>query len=180
MTGIYAFGDAFTVLAEFQELRVYLISELNFNPAMTEAQYSEKINAFLKAYYGDGWNYVREYIDQTSALTKKSESHFVHACEWDDVISEADWRENCEYFVSLWEKALELAGDKAPNVKKSMTQMLYVELQIAYHDYEADASTENRDRFVELNQKYRDHIIECGLEMPEEWSVTRDPDDWEY
>lgn len=179
VTGYYPFGDLGNV-GEFQELRVYLCSEFFMDPSLSDAVFSEKLNAFLKAYYGDGWSYIREYIDLTTKLTRENEYHFVYSSAWEDMITEAQWNENYDYLRSLWNKALEYAGsdELRMHVKKSMTQILYVEVQMAYHKYDASGSDADRERFVELNIAYRDHLTEFGLGVSEQWTETRDPDDW--
>ena len=181
VTGYWPLGES-SYVGEFSELRTYLVAILNEDPYMTEAEYSEKMNVFLETFYGDGWTYVREYIDITSRLTEQSESHFYHAGAWDDVIREEDWRENEELLLDLWENALKYAGspEKQEHVKNSMTQMLYVQLQIAYHDYEESKNSADLERFVVLNNAYVEHLESLGFHKPNNWSESRDPDQWGY
>ncbi|HRT82819.1 MAG TPA: DUF4838 domain-containing protein, partial [Oscillospiraceae bacterium] len=60
--GIYEEGNymAADSDAEFAELRAYLLCKLLWNPYI---DYDATMNEFLRAYYGKGWRYVREYID---------------------------------------------------------------------------------------------------------------------
>jgi len=178
-TGYYPFGDLGRV-GEFQEIRAYLCAEFNMNPDMSEAEFSDKLNSFLKAYYGDGWSYIREYIDLTSKLTRENEYHFVYSSGWEDVITEAQWAEHYDYLRSLWDSALKYAGsdEYIVNVKRSMTQIHYVEVQMAYHKYQATKSPDDQAVFRELNKAYADHLVEVGLSVPGSWSETRDPDSW--
>ena len=53
---------------EFGELRSYLLAQLMWNPYMSEEEYNRHMNEFLAAYYGEGWKFVREYIDITTRL----------------------------------------------------------------------------------------------------------------
>ncbi len=68
VTGVYEEGNysAGSSNTEFAELRAYLLARLMWNPDM---DYDAEMNGFLKAYYGAGWQYVREYIDMTSRKT---------------------------------------------------------------------------------------------------------------
>ncbi len=51
---------------EFSHLRSFLLSQLLWDPYMTEEHYEALMNGFLQAYYGKGWQLIREYIDKTS------------------------------------------------------------------------------------------------------------------
>ena len=61
--GIYEEGHYETRGAEFNELRLYLISKVLWDPYMTEDEYQYHINDFLEGVYGEGWTYIREYFD---------------------------------------------------------------------------------------------------------------------
>jgi hypothetical protein len=63
--GIYEEGNYYidSCDGEFGELRSYLLSKLMQDPYM---DYDAEMNGFLKAYYGDGWQNIREFIDLTT------------------------------------------------------------------------------------------------------------------
>lgn len=73
-TGIYEEGNysAGSSNTEFAELRAYLLARLMWDPDM---DYDAEMNGFLQAYYGAGWQYVREYIDMTSRKTGAEPMH---------------------------------------------------------------------------------------------------------
>ena len=48
---------------DFDELRCYLISKMLWDPSMTDEAWDAEMNDFLKYYYGDGWVYIRRYMD---------------------------------------------------------------------------------------------------------------------
>lgn len=72
--GVYEEGNyaASSSNSEFAELRAYLLSKLMWNPNI---DLNKEMNGFLKAYYGDGWQYIREYIDMTSKKTGVYPTH---------------------------------------------------------------------------------------------------------
>ena len=72
--GVYEEGNytAASSNSEFAELRAYLLSKLMWNPNI---DFDKEMNGFLKAYYGDSWQYVREYIDMTSENTGEEPTH---------------------------------------------------------------------------------------------------------
>jgi len=73
--GMFVQGNWNAVSGEFGELRAYLINKLLWNPVMSEEEYTMHINEFLEAYYGAGWEAIREYIDLIDADSDKK--HFI-------------------------------------------------------------------------------------------------------
>ena len=47
------------------ELRGYLIGKVLWNADITLEEYNRHMDEFLAAYYGEGWQGVRKYIDKT-------------------------------------------------------------------------------------------------------------------
>ena len=166
--------------ADMSELRSYAVSRLNFDPSMTFDEYSECINGFLADYYGDGWTYIREYIDLFEELSYENEFHNWLTSWWNNVMTEEQWDENYDHFRDLWETALKLASTDAQKlrVKQGMTTMLYVELQMAYHDYQESGKESDLDYFRELNNAYAAHMREVGYRLPDNWAESMDPDNW--
>lgn len=72
--GIYVEGDYYMneCNAEFGDLRAYLISKLLQDPYM---DYDAEMNGFLEAFYGKGWENIREFIDIT---TKRAATGITH------------------------------------------------------------------------------------------------------
>ncbi len=62
--GVYEEGNYYmsSCDGEFGELRAYLLSKLMQNPYL---DYDKAMDEFLEAYYGNGWQYIREFIDMT-------------------------------------------------------------------------------------------------------------------
>ncbi len=60
--GVYGEGNYYTDLCEgeFSDLRSYLQCRLMADPYL---DYDAEMNGFLEAYYGDGWQEIREFID---------------------------------------------------------------------------------------------------------------------
>ena len=57
-------GNHQTINGEFGELRAYLFGKLLWNPYMSEEEYEQHINDFIKGYYGKGWKYIRRFFDR--------------------------------------------------------------------------------------------------------------------
>ncbi len=64
VVGLYEEGNYYMneCDGEFGELRAYLLSKLMQNPYI---DYSACMNEFLEAYYGKGWQNIRQFIDMT-------------------------------------------------------------------------------------------------------------------
>ena len=52
---------------ELGELRNYLMSRLLWDADLTREEYLAAMDDFLKVYYGEGWTYIRQYIDKVGA-----------------------------------------------------------------------------------------------------------------
>ena len=60
VTGIYEEANYFSRGGELAELRTYLLAKLLWNP---DCNVDTAIDEFCRAYYGDGWRLIREYIN---------------------------------------------------------------------------------------------------------------------
>ncbi|MBO5931746.1 MAG: DUF4838 domain-containing protein [Clostridia bacterium] len=128
---------------EFGELRTYLLCKLMLDPYMTEEEYSNHMDEFLQAYYGEGWTYIREFIDKTTELAANggfkldgNEQPTNAVCGqgiYDHpltVITRQEYLANEALFDELWAKAKELAGDRIENVKRSEMQWRLTKLYL--------------------------------------------------
>ena len=46
----------------FELLRGYLASRMMWDPFMSEEEFEEYLDEFLMIYYGEGWEYIKEYL----------------------------------------------------------------------------------------------------------------------
>ena len=60
--GVYFEGSG-SARYSFEYLRGYLATKMMWNPYMSEEEYNDLINEFLWIFYGDGWQYIRQYLD---------------------------------------------------------------------------------------------------------------------
>ena len=136
-------GNSQGYSGEFGELRAYLLAKLMCDPYMSREEYSNHMNEFLKAYYGEGWESIRAFIDKTSELAANggykldgSERETDAVCGqgiYDHpltVITRQEYLDNEAYFDELWATALELAGDRAEYVERSMMQWRLTKLYL--------------------------------------------------
>ena len=119
-------GNIICPTGEFGELRVYLISQLLQNPMMSEEEYYAYMDSFLEDYYGEGWTYIRQFIDKINELA--ADGHQIAAGSPFDAITEAEYLENEAAFDEWWNQAEALAGDRIAFVKRARYQWRYIKL----------------------------------------------------
>lgn len=63
VVGLFAQGNITSLNGELGELRAYLISKLMWDPYMSEAEFRGHMMDFCTDYYGEGGNYMVEFVD---------------------------------------------------------------------------------------------------------------------
>jgi hypothetical protein len=137
-------GNGQGVSGEFGELRSYLLAKLMWNPYMSEEEYYTMMDEFLAAYYGDGWKYIRQFIDKTTelaanggfAINREDESEGAPVCGQGiyghpfTAITRGEYLEHEALFEEWWNKAVELAGERREFVERSMMQWRLTKLYL--------------------------------------------------
>ena len=137
-------GNGQGVSGEFGELRAYLLAKLMWNPYMREEEYYTLMDEFLAAYYGDGWEYIRKFIDKTTelaanggfAINREDESEGAPVCGQGiyghpfTAITRGEYLEHEAVFEEWWNRAAELAGDRREFVERSMMQWRLTKLYL--------------------------------------------------
>ena len=138
--GMYPEGNYESPSGEFGELRSYLQAKLMQDPYMTDREYDVHMDEFMKAYYGEGWEFIRAYIE----LICRNQDSGCRAFYFEPfTIHDANWYRSMEdTFDLLWDKAEELAEDRLPYVQRSRIQWRYIKLMF-------DPNEEVAKKFVE-------------------------------
>ena len=119
---------------------------------MSEEEYYTLMDEFLKSYYGEGWEYIRKFIDKTTELAANGgfalDSNEVEGeavCGqgiYDHpltVITRQEYLDNEATFDEWWNKAEELAGERLDFVKRARFQWRYIKLCLAPNAEDAQA-----------------------------------------
>ena len=173
--GVYEQGNGNSRSGEFGEMRAYLIAKLLMNPYMTAEEYDRHMTEFMQAYYGAGWENVRQYLDAfTNFATTSSAGMGIYSSPF-TVFSPDDLIELEQTLNNLWDAAEELAGDRLDAVKRSRWQLRYLLLYI--HPDEA-AAKQLIDEAAALNVAWREglwHVSpSSNLSLPPDtWSFTK-------
>ena len=134
--GMFPQGNSQSVSGEFGELRTYLLAKLMWNPLMTEEEYYMHMDEFLEAYYGEGWEGIRAFIDLTTELAS-NEGSCINIYEAPlNSITKEEYLQYEEQIEAWWNTAEELAGDRLESVKRSRLQWRYIQL-LLHPDREA-------------------------------------------
>lgn len=169
----YCSGNFACPSGEFSELRVYLISKLLIDPTMSEEEFDTHMNNFLKAFYGEGWEYVRKFIDKTTELAADG-----HQSANDDPfagITAEEYLANEETFDAWWDQAEALAGDRIDFVKRARYQWRYIKLCL--HPNEEDARALIADvATATAKVSWR----EKQWNIDESSDLTKAPTEWKY
>ncbi len=106
VVGLYEEGNYYMNACdgEFGELRAYLLSKLMQNPYI---DYSAYMNEFLSAYYGKGWESIREFIDMTIEKPVPENEHLMIFVDMKETLGFSD--ADIKKADALWENAKALA-----------------------------------------------------------------------
>lgn len=142
--GLFSQGNYESISGEFGELRTYLLSKLMWNADMSEQEYYKLIDEFLENYYGDGWRFIKEYIDATCELA--AQNHLKIYDRPDSFLPFTN-DEFCPKMLSLWDKALAAAQNEEyrNHVEQSRIQVLY------YSSFAEDLP-DNKQRLLEMHK----------------------------
>ena len=161
--GMYPQGNYQTISGEFGELRAYLLAKLMWDPYMTEEEYNGHMNEFLAAYYGEGWEYIRMYIDKTCEMYEDSCSNLNQSPL--SYASPEQWLTVEETFDEWWNRAEALAGDRLEAVQRSRFQWRYV--QALLHP----ENTKIRDYLIADVTPYNMHWQESNGSAVKHWGL---------
>ena len=167
----------------FDVMRNYMGAKLmHEGKDMTEEEYWGYIEEFMKAYYGDGWTYILEYINFAYELQSENEWHLWTMEKWYDIITEEQYREHYDYMMGLWEKAEELAQTEEMKyrVRRDSTQMKFIELCLAYEDYADSPRTAEDEAYYVDNYRtpYIELLASYGFMEPLYCHTKLNPAEW--
>ncbi len=145
--GMFEQGNGQSISGEFGELRAYLLAKLMWNPYMSEEEYYTHMDEFLEAYYGEGWEGIRAFIDLTTELVSNPGSCInIYEAPLNSITKDEYLAHEAD-IEAWWNTAEELAGDRLEYVQRSHLQWRYIQL-LLHPDQEAC------DKFIEDVKSY--------------------------
>ena len=156
--------------ADFGDLRAYLLSQLYMSPDMTEQEYFAKMDDFLEAFYGPGWQNVRKYIDLMEEWS--SDHHFNCNADPDETYDIKYFEANEDMLNALWDEVEALADTEhqLKYIRRARLNCTYMILNATYYrDYQL-GTAESRAEWSALNQQFYNDVVEADIE----WGENRD------
>ncbi len=160
--GIFAEGGGNNT---FEALKGYLCAKMEENPLMTREEFMDILCGFLEETYGDGWEYILEYLDmQTEA--GNGVGCFVNNYEMPfDTYSRSYMAENYEKMEELFSKAYAEAKTDAQKtaVRKASVHMYFLCLSATYESNYVNGTPEQKTAWEkDYKYKFYKYVTETG------------------
>ena len=173
--GVYEQGNSQGPSGEFGELRAYLISKLLMDPYMSKTEYYTHMDEFLAAYYGEGWEYIRKYINTFTQYANASTGGMGIYNYPFGVLSKDSLKSLADTFNEWWDTAEAMAGNRLEYVQRSRWQLRYLLLYVHPDKAEAEALVAavegNGTKWSERFPKLLWYVYEYDL-------LSQSPDKW--
>ena len=182
VTGYFMQGNMYNSADELVELKAYLAAKLLWDPYMSEEAYQNHIREFMKAYYGDGWESIKEWSDFTQEITSKTTSlHYDIYAAPTDYLSRGQFNkpEIWERFDALWDEAEKAAeGVTLSHVQKERTYYDFIRLSYIYPDQYMFGTPEQKKQYLAEARALLDVCIRFDLGIPSGADATKAPIQW--
>ncbi len=183
VTGYFMQGNMYSNAGEFAELKAYLAAKLLWDPYMSEECYQNLITEFLTAYYGEGWEGIKEWMDFTQDVTSKYKSlHYDIYASFADYLQKGQLNktEVWERIDDLWKKAENMAEDKltVSHIQKEYASYLYIKLSYIYPEKYMFGSTKEKSAYLVEARKLVDYYRKYNLGLPSDADATKAPIQW--
>lgn len=165
-SGFYSEGSS-RPYASFEYLRGHLAGKMMWNPFMSEEEFETILNEYLMLYYGDGWEYVREYLEMSN------EAGDLMGCwtnnfefPW-DMYSKQYFETNYLKMAELFDKAYAAAQDDTRRFRVSLLRIHcdFLGLSATYERDYVNGSDEARGKWVSNYQAMYDIICAEQLQL---------------
>ncbi len=163
--GIIEQGNYQTVSAEFGPLRCYLMAKALDYPNMTKEEYYGHMDAFLEAYYGPGWEYVRKFIDLITELANTNNSCFGTFATPEAIYGEHPFTPYNAELIEWWDKAEEMAATdlQLEHVRRSRICCDYIRIGSIFAEQKATGGYEAIKEIRASVQQLYDDCVELGI-----------------
>ena len=167
-------------IPDFCELRNFMLSRLYCEPQMSEGEFDYLMNGYLKAFYGDGWSYLRKYIDTITELGN-SKCHETHPptssyYDYDEVLP------LIETIDGYWDKAEALANtdEQLDDVRFARLSWRYLKQCVLYESQCKNGTEASIQAYVEANTKLFEDIEKYGVDVGDnvQFKPANSPENW--
>lgn len=164
-------------------LRAYLFTQVYRDPMMSEEEYYYRMNGFLKTFYGDGYTYIRQYIDKLCDISDQ-QCTGTHA----DITGMYNFELVCkagEELNILWDKAEAAAQSQTylDRVKMYRLSWTYLWQSARYESEYTNGTASQREAYKAISSKLYDEILHYavkwdGFEEQPSGDLTKPPYQW--
>ena len=145
------------------KVQKWLMAELTWNPDITDEEFDAYYDRVLEALYGDGWEYVKEYISVVSSIYESGPC--LHC--WGGWLVEPMWELRFDALYELLERAIPLANSRKQEMRalKLDVSCLYSGCLSSYFNAKSAGDT---DRLDELERRYQlifSRLDEYGISL---------------
>ena len=155
-----------------------MISQLLWDPYMTEEEYDDCLKDYLLYYYGDGYEYLYEYLKMQTAAGDALGTCFVTIFdEPAKMLSYKYFADNYEKMAELFDKAEALASTtkQLERVKQSRIHMEFSYLVGAYEKEYVKGNAAQRQAYKAKYDALWNYFHETGYEIGAYTSTERIP-----
>ena len=188
--GIFINGQ--TDASDFDDLKIYLLAKVMFNPYMSAEEYERHLTEFLEGYYGTGWKALYRFIllsEKESDKTKFnrwSQPHEVIPLKYDK-----DGKVDYTFINkgrALFAKAKKKArGGERRRVDKNALQVEYYEIHSLMKESMKTATAAEQEEWAKKNANLYHKFIQYGITrvvenvfVPVVKNFKQSPIEWEY
>ena len=122
LDGMYAESQSATDYKGLEKAHNYLISNCMWNAYMTEEQYQNLIDEYYRMTYGDGWQYLVEYMNMWIEAGDQLGCWLSNFSQPQEVLSVHYYAENQAKMVELFNKAESMANTSAQQRRIQMAR----------------------------------------------------------
>ena len=132
------------------KVQKWLMAGLTWNPGMTDGEYDKFYEHILQVLYGDGWEYVKEYLAAVGSIYESGPC--IHC--WGGHLVEPMWEKRFDAIYELLEAALPLA-----NSAKQEQRLVKLDASCLYSgcasSFFSALEAGDTDRLAELERRYQ-------------------------
>ena len=151
----------------FEYLRGYLATRMMWDPYMSEEEFNDLLNEFLWIFYGDGWQFIREYLEMANYASDLEGCWTNNFDRPFNIYSEDYFREHYKEMAVLFDKAYDAAETSAQKKRVSNCRMqcdflgLSATFERDWKNGDEAARNEYRRRYVNLYN----YIVNNGVKV---------------
>ena len=188
--GIFINGQTDT--SDFDDLKIYLLAKVMFNPYMSAKEYERHLKEFLQGYYGAGWKAIYQFILMSEKCSEKktfnrwSQPHQVITLKYgkDGKVDYSFINKSRKLFGKAKRKA---KGGEIRRVDKNALQVEYYEIRSLMQESMKTANEAERKEWARKNEALYHKFIKYGITrvvenvfVPVVKNFMQSPIEWEY